>query len=123
MKVFNSSNCSLSPHCWDHVDPGSKDLKGEHRESVLILNGKTYWPASLISELEAIIVEAIQKIEDKGSWVQTRRGDHKSIAWKLYTHKGIELHLSITKDSNDKYWVHAYPTEKQTMSGRNVLRI
>lgn len=123
MKVFHSGNCSLSPHCWDHVVYGSKELKGEHRESVLVMNGKTYWPASLRHKWEAIVMEAIQKIEDKSTWVHTQRDDHKSIAWKLYTHRGIELHLSVTIDNHEKYWVHAYPTEKQTMSGRNVLRM
>ncbi len=123
MKIINSSDCSLAPHCWDHIEHSSNELKREHRDSVLLLNGKTYWPASLLHEWEAIIVEAIQKIEDQGAWVPTRRDDHKSIAWKLFTHKGIELHLSITKDDNDKYWIHAYPTEKQTMSGRHVLKI
>ena len=121
MKIFNSSHWSVSPHCWDHVVPDSSGLKDEHRECVLILNGKTYWPASLISELEYIIVEAAQKIEDEGSWIQTVRAHHKSLGWKLYTYKGIELHLSVTLDDNNTYWVHAYPTEKQIMSGRSVL--
>ena len=123
MKVFNSDNCSLSPHCWDHVPPEGHDLTEKHKESVLVWHGKTYWPASLLQEWEAIIAEAIQEIEDSGGWVPTISRNHKSIAWKLYTYKGIELHLSVTQDIHHKYWVHAYPTEKQRMSGRHVLRI
>jgi len=123
MKVLFASSWSLSPHCWDHVEPGIDGLEVEHRESVLLLNNKTYWPVSLIHEWESILIEAIQSIEESGSWVQTLRSDHKSIAWKLYTHKGIELHLSVTQDDKHEYWIHAYPTERQAMSGRNVLSL
>jgi hypothetical protein len=123
MKVLYANSWSLSPHCWDHIEPGIGDLKGEHRESVVLLNRKTYWPVSLIYEWESILIEAIQLIEENGSWVPTLRSDHKSIAWKLYTHKGIELHLSFTRDDKHEYWIHAYPTDRQALSGRNVLNL
>lgn len=121
MKIFNAGHWSLSPHCWDHVLPDASRLKDEHKECVIILNGKSYWPVSLISDLENIIAEAARKIEEESAWVQTVRKHHKSLAWKLYTYRGIELHLSVTQDDHNKYWVHAYPTEKQSMSGRKVV--
>ncbi len=121
MKVFNFCDWNLSPHCYDHVHPETNNLKDEQKEYVVVVNGKTYWPASMAGELKNIITEAAQNIEAESSWIQTIIDKHKSLAWKLYTCRGIELHLSVTQDDSNTCWVHAYPTEKQSRSGRKVL--